>query len=220
MAPEPKSWAVVVPVKRLGIAKTRLAVGPALRHELALAMALDTVSACLEAPSVAEVLVVTDDHRAAKQMQSLGARVVADVPDAGLNPALVHGVQFLASLHPDAGVAAVSSDLPALSAPAVEAVLALAAAVDLACVSDAAGTGTTVLAARSASSFRPSFGASSLRRHTDAGAVDFSAAADPGVRRDVDTIEDLAGAIALGCGAETTTLLAAHPDWNRAAARH
>jgi 2-phospho-L-lactate guanylyltransferase len=216
MTAGPKSWAVVVPVKRLDVAKTRLAVAPELRRQLALAMALDTVTACVAASSVEAVLVVTDDATAAERLRAVGADVVADEPDAGLNPALSHGARVLARRHPGCGIAAVSSDLPALSPAALDGLLATAAVVDLGCVADAAGTGTTVLAARDAASFRPSFGAGSLRQHLDDAAADLTADADARLRRDVDTVEDLAGAVALGCGAATTRLLAAHPEWDRA----
>jgi len=215
VATEPKSWAVVVPVKRLEVAKTRLAVDAQLRHELALAMALDTVAACVAATSVATVLVVTDDVGAAPQLRAVGAHVVADVPDAGLNPALLHGAHVLAERHPGAGVAAVSSDLPALSPGSVDALLTRAAVIDIGCVADTAGSGTTALTAVDAASLRPAFGAGSLRRHIDAGAIDLTPWADPRLRRDVDTVDDLLDAVALGCGAATTRVLSAHPEWNR-----
>jgi len=61
----PLSWSLVIPVKVLARAKSRLAglAGPA-REELALAMAADTVSAAAACPVVAAVLVVTDDAAA------------------------------------------------------------------------------------------------------------------------------------------------------------
>ena len=212
MAPVAQSWAVVVPVKRLERAKTRLSLSPELRRELALAMALDSVAACLSASTVAAVTVVTDDATAATAMRALGARVVADEPDAGLNPALVHGAQVLLSEHPQAGIVALSSDLPALSSQALSALLSRAASVDVGCVADAAGTGTTVLTARSGGSFAPGFGAGSLQRHRGAGAVDLTAYADPRLRRDVDTTEDLADALRLGCGPATVTVVSAHDE--------
>ncbi|MGC1212363.1 MAG: 2-phospho-L-lactate guanylyltransferase, partial [Micromonospora sp.] len=57
------TWTVVVPVKRLQVAKSRLRGAlPAVPHEeLALALAADTVRAVRACAAVAEVLVVTDD---------------------------------------------------------------------------------------------------------------------------------------------------------------
>ena len=92
------TWTVVMPVKVLGQAKSRLAVlaGPR-RPELALAFASDTVSAVMDCPAVARVLVVTSDISAAGALSSLGASVVPDLPDAGLNdilPPAGHPVVF------------------------------------------------------------------------------------------------------------------------------
>ena len=71
----PLTWSVVIPVKVLARAKSRLAglAGPA-RSELALAMAADTVRAAAACPAVAAVVVVTDDPAAASVLGALGAR--------------------------------------------------------------------------------------------------------------------------------------------------
>jgi 2-phospho-L-lactate guanylyltransferase len=209
--PGAQSWAVVVPVKRLAVAKTRLSLDPDLRRELALAMASDTVAACVAARNVVAVLVVTDDEDAGPAMAALGAQVVGDEPDAGLNPALAHGAAVLASRHPHAGVAALSSDLPALTGAALEELLGRAVDVAAGCVADASGTGTTVLTARAARSLVPAFGAGSWQRHLDGGAADLTPYADPRLRRDVDTTADLTAALRLGCGPATVTVVTAHP---------
>jgi 2-phospho-L-lactate guanylyltransferase len=76
-------WAVVVPVKRLATAKTRLRGGapPGVPHaRLVLAMAQDTVRAALACPVVAEVVVVTGDPAVAAALGELGARVVPEPP--------------------------------------------------------------------------------------------------------------------------------------------
>ena len=174
-------------------------------------MATDTVAACLRTPGVVEVVVVTDDELAGPAMRALGAVVVGDEPDAGLNPALAHGVDMARSRRPGAAVALLSSDLPALTPEVLQQVLRRAAAFAGSCVADAAGTGTTLLCLGSGSALSPSFGAGSWQRHVDSGAVDLTEYADPRLRRDVDTTADLADAIGLGCGAATVTVVAAHP---------
>jgi len=201
-----QSWAAVVPVKRLPLAKSRLDLAPDLRSQLALAMAADTVTACRTATRIAEVVVVTDDELAAVTMRQLGATVVADEPDAGLNPALRHGADVAAG-QTELGVVALSSDLPALTAAALDDVLSAAGSAPMAVVADVAGTGTTLVVASSAATFAPSFGAGSWQRHRDAGAVDLTDRADARLRRDVDTLADLAEAAALGCGRATAALL-------------
>jgi 2-phospho-L-lactate guanylyltransferase len=190
-------------VKRLERAKTRLAVDEETRLSLALAMALDSVRACVAAQSVSSVVVVTDDDRVRAAFRALPVVLVPDEPDAGLNPALSHGAAVAASVGHATGVVALSSDLPAATAPDLDALLAYALEVDCAVVADAAGTGTTVLAAADVRRFDPQFGPDSLRRHISGGAKDLSDRAAAGLRRDVDTLADLAGVIALGCGPAT-----------------
>jgi 2-phospho-L-lactate guanylyltransferase len=197
------TWAVVVPVKRLADAKSRLRGAlPGVPHpELALALVLDTLAAALECPVVAEVLVVTDDAEVGFRAGALGVRVVPDVPGTGLNPALRHGAA-LAVRHP---VAALAGDLPALRSG--ELAEALTSARVRAFVSDAAGTGTTLLAAPRGVPLDPWFGAGSALAHARSGAVPLTGAW-PSLRQDVDTAADLHATTGLGMGAHTAALLA------------
>ena len=72
-------WAVV-PIKRTGEAKQRLAkaLPPELRARLALAMAEDVLAALAAAPGLAGILVVTVDDKAIALARRHGARVIAD----------------------------------------------------------------------------------------------------------------------------------------------
>jgi 2-phospho-L-lactate guanylyltransferase len=201
-----RAWSIVVPAKRLALAKTRLtplpeglAGPPAAAHDrLVLALLVDTVAAALASPAVAGVLIVTDDPDAAAAGTRLGARTVPDEPDRGLNPALVHGARA-------AAVAALSSDLPALRPEELTAALAAAEAAPRCFVADAQGTGTTLLTAVD-TDLSPAFGAGSAQRHAAGGAVPLTGAW-PGLARDVDTPADLRAALALGVGPHTAALL-------------
>jgi 2-phospho-L-lactate guanylyltransferase len=197
-------WSLLVPVKRLDRAKTRLALAADQRADLAVAMAIDTVTAAIGAASVAEVVVITDDRRAAAVLAAAGARIVADLPDAGLNPALVHGASVATMVR----VAALASDLPALQSADLDSLLIQARAHEMSVVSDVSGTGTTLLAAAQLRAFQPEFGVESRAAHVRAGAVDLSPTAAAGVRHDVDTIAALREAMKLGVGAQTTQVLA------------
>jgi 2-phospho-L-lactate guanylyltransferase len=74
-------WTVLLPVKVLAQAKSRLAVlAGERRHELALALASDTVSAVVACPEVARVIVVTSDPVAGPRLLSLGALVIPEAP--------------------------------------------------------------------------------------------------------------------------------------------
>jgi 2-phospho-L-lactate guanylyltransferase len=212
-------WSVVVPAKRLAVAKTRLSplTAPAgdLHVDLVLALLADTVAAALAVGTgpaagddaaaagvvVVDVVVVTDDPRAADVVTGLGARTVPDAPDRGLNPALAHGARAVRT----AAVCALSSDLPALRAGELAAALAAAGAHPRCLVADAAGTGTTLLTAHG-TGLAPRFGPASAAAHVAGGAVPL--AGDwPGLRRDVDTPADLAEAVRLGVGRHSRLLL-------------
>jgi 2-phospho-L-lactate guanylyltransferase len=216
------SWSVVVPAKRLSVAKTRLRPASAGLPDapdegharLVLALLADTVAAAVDCARVADVVVVTDEEVAAEVVRGLGARIVADEPDRGLNPALEHGA---ASTRTGA-VAALSSDLPALRPGELAAALAAAEraaeaaeaaeAADRAprCfVPDAHGTGTTLLTAYGVP-LRPRFGAGSAAAHAADGARRLSGDW-PGLARDVDTADDLRAAVLLGVGRSTAALL-------------
>lgn len=204
-----QKWAIVVPVKRLDEAKTRLQVDRDVRIALALAIAADTVRAALACPLAAVVIAVSDDVRATPVLRELGAVVVPDLPDAGLNPALRHGAT-VPDVPAGAGVAALAADLPALRPNDLSEVLEATARHGVVVVADAAGVGTTLLAAADVARFQPMFGADSLARHTAAGAVDLSASAGPSLRRDVDTIADLVTASALGLGPDSARVVRDH----------
>lgn len=216
MKPQEARWAIVVPIKRLTVAKTRLSQSAEVRADLALAMALDTVAAARTAAAVDLVVVVTDEPTATQAVTSMGAVVVADEPDAGLNPALVHGARAAAASTPGLRIAALSSDLPALRPADLDGVLT--AAMDHACclVADADGTGTTLLAAEGVAAFSPRFGPASRRAHLDDGVYDITSSASPSLRRDVDTVDDLQAAADLGLGPQTAAALRRHPLWTPA----
>ncbi|CCG04663.1 2-phospho-L-lactate guanylyltransferase [Blastococcus saxobsidens] len=203
------SWSVVVPAKRLAVAKTRLQPltgAPGGDHgALVLALLGDTVAAALACPRVGSVVVVTDEPAAADLVQGLGARPVPDRPDRGLNPALEHG----AGLADGPAVAALSSDLPALRPDELAAALTAAEASPRCFVADRQGTGTTLLTAVG-TALRPRFGRGSAREHRSGGAVPLTGAW-PGLLRDVDTPADLRAALELGVGPRTTALVRRSP---------
>ncbi|MET8679471.1 2-phospho-L-lactate guanylyltransferase [Streptomyces sp. NPDC004647] len=198
-------WSLVVPLKPLSLAKSRLAgaAGDGLRPGLALAFAQDTVAAALDCPAISDVVVVTDDPLAVAELTALGARAVPDTPGAGLNAALAHGARTVREDRPAAPVAALNADLPALRPGELARVLAVAGAFPRAFLADAAGVGTTFLSAAPGVALDPAFGGPSRARHRTSGAAEILLAGVDSVRRDVDTGEDLRAALALGVGPRT-----------------
>ncbi len=209
---------LVVPVKPLHRAKTRLrgavdrGVGdPDAHAALALALAHDTVAAVRAARAVRRLLVVSSDPVVAAELAAVGVEVVPDV-GGGLNAALRHGAGLLRSRDRHAVVGALQADLPALrpedldgAAAAADAVLA-ARGARVFCA-DADGTGTTLLVAAAGVALDPRFGAGSAARHRASGAVALDGPW-PGLRRDVDTGDDLCAAAELGLGPHTRAVLA------------
>jgi len=225
-------WSIVIPVKRLALAKTRLSAAlagstpdnllpadqaaadqPAAEDQLpangriALAMASDTVCAALASTSVADIVVVTDDRLAAATLSALGARVVPDAPDDGLNAALRYGAGLAVVHRPDAAVAALSADLAALRPGELTEALEQATGYRRAFVADVQGTGTTLLSALPGHDLEPRFGIGSARAHRRHGAH-LLAGDWPTLRRDVDTPADVAVAARLGLGPATAAQLA------------
>lgn len=206
-APTPLTWSLVIPVKVLARAKTRLAslAGPD-RPALALAMAADTVAAALSCAEVGRAIVVTDDPQAARVLAGLGAVIVPDRPGRGLNQALRHGAARAGSRWPGSGIGGLAADLPALRPAELGSALRAAARWPQAFVPDSAGSGTTLYTARPGTAFRPRFGPGSAGRHRAAGAVPLAGPGLASVRRDVDEPTDLRRAGELGLGARTAAL--------------
>jgi 2-phospho-L-lactate guanylyltransferase len=203
----PKSdWVVVLPVKTLSRAKTRLTELPQdQRAELALAMAEDTAAAALEATSVAGVILVTDDERVIGALTSRhGPRVhvVSDEPPEGLNAAVRRGILAAGNWRPGYGIVVLLADLPALRPAELTDALTTADAHDVIVVADADGSGTTLLASHQSSLLNPQFGPDSLQRHVTTGARPVTHEI-PGLRRDVDGLAALADARRLGVGPRT-----------------
>ncbi|MGW5120122.1 2-phospho-L-lactate guanylyltransferase [Streptomyces noursei] len=209
------SWSLVVPLKPLVRAKSRLseAAGEEFRPKLALAFALDTVTAALACADVRDVAVVTDDPVAGEHLAALGARIVPDAPANGLNAALAHGAAVVRAHRPGAQVAALNADLPALRPAELSRVLHSAALFPRAFLADAADIGTTLLSATSGTELEPAFGGPSRARHRSSGAYEISVPDVPSVRRDVDTGEDLRAALALGVGPHTARQAPRVPGW-------
>jgi 2-phospho-L-lactate/phosphoenolpyruvate guanylyltransferase len=200
-------WSVVIPVKRLPEAKTRLAPLPAEhRGALALAFAADALTAVLAAPQVRAAYVVTGDPRVSAQLSALGARPVPD-PGLGLNAAYAAGLARARADGPAHRVLAMNADLPALRTAELSAFLE-SVGPGRAVVPDIQGTGSTMLAADPAGSLDPRFGPDSRRRHEESGAT-VREDAGASLRQDVDTVDDLAAALRLGVGGYTANAISA-----------
>ncbi|WP_029150335.1 2-phospho-L-lactate guanylyltransferase [Microbacterium indicum] len=198
-------WSIVVPVKATATGKSRLDGAPVDHSSLALAIALDTVQAAAAAKRVDEVVVVSSDAQVQAGVEGIdGARCIPD-PGMGLNGAVRVGLERAAN---DAR-AALLGDVPALDPSDLDAALDLAERSERSVVVDAEGSGSTLVAWRAPGTFEPHFGPDSAALHRGSGFAPLEVPQGSTVRRDVDTLEQLQAAAALGLGPRTTSLLAA-----------
>lgn len=191
------TWWVVVPMKDMTHAKTRLAETRSQRRQFAIVMARDTLCAAANADAVEGVLVVCEREEDVESFALPGVTVLAR-PGLDINDAIRAGVAVARSGRDHANVAALPGDLPYLRSSELDVVLDRAASVQRGVVGDRTGTGTTLLTALAGVELDPRYGPDSLSRHIEAGATQLSVPAWSGIRRDVDVQSDLAPTPALG----------------------
>jgi len=202
---------LVIAVKRLAAAKTRLApvFSAATRESVVLAMLIDTITAASAVSALHAVTVVTPDDVAAEAARQLGARVLADpTPDGHRNPlnnAIVTAEAAVRDETPN--IVVLQGDLPALQPQELAEAIAAARGYRRSFVGDRHGTGTSALIAFGAA-LDPQFGPDSAQRHRHSGAIELTGAW-PGLRCDIDTPDDLLVARRLGVGAATAQAIGA-----------
>ncbi|WP_193610625.1 2-phospho-L-lactate guanylyltransferase [Nocardioides lijunqiniae] len=201
------SYAVVVPVKPPALGKSRIVgLDDHQRRDLARAFALDTVAACLACEHVAEVLVATDDAAFSREFAALGCATVPDGDTSDLNAALRQAVAEARRRWPGLLPAALLADLPALRSRELDEALASFVPDGPSFVADTERTGTTLYTAPY-DEFDPQFGLDSRHAHLVTGALELGLEL-ASLRRDVDDLDDLREALALGVGAHTARVAA------------
>jgi 2-phospho-L-lactate/phosphoenolpyruvate guanylyltransferase len=190
-------WTVLVPIRALPSAKSRLApsVPAEIFEQLVSAIRADTLAAARASVPVARVVVVGDQP---------GDGITLVQRSTGLNGALRDGAAHAREHWPQDGVAALVGDLPAVRPEELAHALDEAARHDAAFVPDRTGTGTTLLTARPGTALDPRFGAGSAARH---GSFAVPLEAGAGLRHDVDTAADLVAATELGLGDFTAAVV-------------
>ncbi|MCX2930444.1 2-phospho-L-lactate guanylyltransferase [Mycobacterium sp. CVI_P3] len=201
---------VIIAVKRLAAAKTRLSpvFATGTRERVVLAMLVDTITAARAVSAVGSITVVTPDDTAASAARELGAAVLVDTtppsdPDP-LNTAV--RLAWTSVAEQTANTVVLQGDLPALQTDELAEALSQARSHRRSFVADRHGSGTAALFAFGAP-LDPLLGRDSARRHRDSGAVELTGTW-PGLRCDIDTVEDLQAARLLGVGAATTRAIA------------
>ncbi len=221
-------WTIVVPVKSLDRAKSRLApaLTPTDRRALVVAMATDVISACRSAAPVRTVCVVGSDPEVAQLAQDLGADYVVDpgtdtdAPIPGrsdrhpgvedpLNTAIARA---LAGVRGPVGV--IAADLPELDGTILTGILDSASRLPHSVVTDHRGRGTTMAFWTSSAERVSRFGVDSADRFRHLGGAAEIATDHAGrgpATRDVDVPEDLAGMSGRRVGPATRRALEGSP---------
>jgi 2-phospho-L-lactate guanylyltransferase len=199
-------WSVLVPQKALVRAKGRIELDPFARRALAEAMLRDTVDAIRATGGVRRVMVLWDEPSDVGILTDVDGTVTSGLP---LNEALEHVAGEMRREDPQVDLAVVPGDLPALTPEALADCLERATGHARAFLPDATGVGTTVLAATRGTPLVPAYGGCSTFEHAASGAHLIDPRGLDRVRSDVDDLEALARAVALGCGPHTRAAAAA-----------
>ena len=196
---------LVIAVKRLAAAKTRLApvFSAATRESVVLAMLSTPSPPRRRSRRCSAITVVTPDDDAAAAARRLGARVLADPTPAGPSqPAEQRHRRRRGAVRDETpNIVALQGDLPALQPQELAEAIAAARAYRRSFVGDRHGTGTSALFAFGVA-LDPQFGPDSAQRHRHSGAIELTGAW-PGLRCDIDTPDDLLVARRLGVGVAT-----------------
>lgn len=176
----------VLPVKRFGAAKQRLAAGIDDERRIAVvaAMLADVLEAIGEARSIEQTIVVTSEALAVELAAEVGAEVLPDPDEGGHSGAALAGIARALELDA-ACVVLLPGDCPLLDPRELERLLTGMPERFAAIVPDRHGTGTNALGLAPPDAIRPAFGEGSCARHV-------AAARDAGVPFAVDELSSLA----------------------------
>lgn len=185
----------VLPVKRFGAAKRRLAPGieGERRRELAAAMVADVLEAVGDARTVERTIVVSGDPVAQEIAADAGAAVVPDPEDAGHVQAAQAGIAR-AEAEGAERVVLLAGDCPLLDPRQLDRLLTGVPGSYVGIVPDRHGTGTNALLLSPPSAIVPAFGEGSLERHVEAArqaGVPFGIEELPSIALDLDTPADV-----------------------------
>lgn len=187
---------VVIPVKPLQLAKSRLAavITPEQRQQFAESMLRHVLSIVRDVPAVAGTLVISRDTRALAIARDYRANTVLESGTPELNAALMRATQVIASWQ-GKGVLILPADLPLITADDVTGVLALGRETrSMVIATDEDEDGTNALLTRPPGLITYAYGTGSFKRHVE---LARQASAHVAIYRserlllDIDTPEDL-----------------------------
>jgi 2-phospho-L-lactate guanylyltransferase len=185
----------VLPVKRFGAAKQRMAGGitGGQRRDLAEAMVADVLEAIGSARAIERTIVVTGDPIAQELAAAADAEVVPDPEDAGHVQAAQAGI---ARAEADGAerVVLLAGDCPLLDPRELDSLLTGVPGNYVGVVPDRHGTGTNALLLSPPDAIVPAFGEGSRDRHVEAArraGIPFGIEELPSIELDLDTPADV-----------------------------
>jgi 2-phospho-L-lactate guanylyltransferase len=185
----------VLPVKRFGAAKQRMAGGitGGQRRDLAEAMVADVLEAIGAARAIERTIVVTGDPIAQELAAAAKAEVVPDPEDAGHVEAALAGI---ARAEADGAerVVLLAGDCPLLDPRELDRLLTGVPGNYVGVVPDRHGTGTNALLLSPPNAIVPAFGEGSRDRHIEVArqaGVPFGIEELPSIELDLDTPADV-----------------------------
>jgi 2-phospho-L-lactate/phosphoenolpyruvate guanylyltransferase len=206
-------WVAIAALKPPQQAKSRMAMPESVRAGLAVAMAMDTLATLGSSPRIRQTFLVCPDRLLREQVDGHAdlnrVTVLAGEPAGDLNSAVRYGMRVARQRVPEAGLAVVPADLAAMSPFEVDLALLLAPRDRPGVVADLEEVGTVMLTVPVGTSLRPRFGRRSYAAHCRAGAQPLCDERLLGIRRDMDTLDDLMGARDL-LGEHTRSFLHSH----------
>jgi 2-phospho-L-lactate/phosphoenolpyruvate guanylyltransferase len=187
--------AAIIPVKRFGAAKQRLAAGidDERREAVVAAMLDDVLEAVGEARSIERTIVVSDEPAVVERASAAGADLVGDPGEGGHPEAALAGIAHAERLGAES-VVLLPGDCPLLDARELDRLLTGVPASYVAIVPDRHGTGTNALVLAPPRAIRPAFGEGSCARHVAAAreaGVPFAVEELPSLALDLDTPADV-----------------------------
>lgn len=185
----------VLPVKRFGAAKQRLAAGldAEERRDLAAAMVADVLEAIGNSRGIERLIVVSGDPIAQELAAEAGAEVVPDPEDAGHVEAAQAGIAR-AEVEGAERVVLLAGDCPLLDPRELDRLLTGTPGHYVGVVPDRHGTGTNALLLSPPDAIVPAFGEGSRQRHVEAAreaGVPFGIEELPTIELDLDTPADV-----------------------------
>ncbi len=176
----------ILPVKRFGAAKRRLAAGieGERREALVAAMLEDVMEAIGEARAIERTIMISSEPRAVQIAAVTGAELVPD-PDVGDHPGAALAGILRAEAHGATCVVLLPGDCPLLDPRELDRLLTGVPERYVTIVPDRHGAGTNALVLAPPGAIRPAFGEGSCARH-------LAAARQAGIPYGVERLASLA----------------------------